>query len=86
MSRSYKHTPYSGDRKGKSKKRNANHIVRMWLKRHPEEVISSMNYRKLYERYDICDYYDICPYSNYIRWKEDEKSNYLAWYKAYQMK
>ncbi len=53
MSRSYKHTPRSGESKGKLKKRYANHKVRrMKLSDIPQHA----GYRKLYDRWNICDY------------------------------
>ena len=54
MSRSYKHTPRCGERKGKQKKRVANHKVRRMKLR--EDIPQFAGYRKLYERWDICDY------------------------------
>ena len=56
MSRSYKKTPWCGDRKGKDKKRIANHIVRQYLKNHMDLNLKPGDYKKLYETWDICDY------------------------------
>lgn len=39
ISRSCKKTPWCGDRKGKSKKRIANHHVRNWFKRNPDVIL-----------------------------------------------
>lgn len=76
MSRSYKHTPYCGDGKGKVKKRFANKSVRAWLKEHPEEILRKSSFKKCYEQYDICDWYFICL--------QEEKD--FKWYKMYKMK
>ena len=56
MSRSYKKTPWAGDKKGTEKKRIAWKAVRQYLKEHPDEVLIGNNYKKLYPSYDICDY------------------------------
>lgn len=74
MSRSYKKVPYCGDKKGKQKKRAANHKVRSWLKQNPDFILKRNNYKKLYERYDICDYYWITSLQEYI---DNEMKTYL---------
>ena len=56
MSRSYKHTPYSGDRKNKYMKRLANKTVRQRLK-DEDFSLSAAEYKKMFCSYDICDYY-----------------------------
>ena len=56
MSRSYKKTPWCGDRKGKNKKRIANHTVRQYLKNHMDLQLAPSDYKKLYSSWDICDY------------------------------
>lgn len=56
MSRSYKKTPYSGDRKDKDLKRYANKKVRRTLKSDLEVNYNNREYKKLFQSYDICDY------------------------------
>lgn len=65
MSRSYKKTPYCGDKKGKDKKRLANHAVRQKLK--TQEIGNNNCYKKLYDSYDICDYYFLMSFEEF--WK-----------------
>ena len=98
MSRSYKKTPYCGDKKGKIKKRIANHKVRMLLK-NINHNLSKGNYKKVYESYNICDYYWITSWNEY--WnnelecykqypdlfdKPNYKKEYRKWYKYHKMK
>lgn len=56
MSRSYKHTPYSGDRKNKWAKRQANKRFRQQKLTHN---LQHKSYKKDFCSYDICDYYHI---------------------------
>ncbi len=56
MSRSYKHTPYCGDRKNKYMKRYANKRVRQRLK-DSDYLPVAADYKKFFCSYDICDYY-----------------------------
>lgn len=100
MSRSFKHIPYCGDNKGKDSKRCANSKVRMFLKNFDNENIKKSNFKKLYEQYDICDFYwieswkeywDKCllEYSEHPEWFKyppNKKAEYRKWYKAYKMK
>lgn len=65
MSRSYKKTPYCGDRKGKSSKRAANSKVRAVLKQNPDAITSGSAYRKLYDSWEICDYGWLCSWEEY---------------------
>lgn len=71
MSRSYKKTPWSGDKKGKEKKRIANHKVRQKLKNNLELIVQQGEYKKLYETWDICDYGWIITFDEFmeIEWK-----------------
>lgn len=101
MSRSYKKTPWSGDRKGKDKKRIANHRVRNWLKQHPEESLCGREYRKLYESWDICDYgrimtweqfWDSCV-KNWYNWQckfsypfPEKEEEYRRWIRHFRAK
>ena len=57
MSRSYKHTPRCGDRKGPDNKRLANRKVRR--KKLSEDFPQYSGFKKLYERWDICDYEEV---------------------------
>lgn len=65
MSRSYKKTAYCGDQKGKAKKRIANRKLRSALNRNPDLVLPIGGHRKFTETWDICDYYDLCPWASY---------------------
>ena len=56
MSRSYKHTPYCGDRKNKYMKRYANKCIRQSLK-NSDYLPSAAKYKKMFESWDICDYF-----------------------------
>ena len=65
MSRSYKKTPYCGDRKGKDKKKIANHRIRRILKQDPDLNLHHSAYKRHYCQYDICDYYWITSWDRY---------------------
>ena len=69
MSRSYKHTPRCGDRKGKYAKRLANRTVRI----HGGESAFPPygGYRKVYERWNICDYEQV--WVTFARFRASEK-------------
>lgn len=102
MSRSYKKISYSGDTKGKSKKRIANHKVRSYFKRYPDAKISRGDYRKIQNPWDICDYCSMCTWEEFwqfeLEWyewfkglgrnvkKPNEKESYRDWYTRYKMK
>lgn len=97
MSRSYKKVPYCGDHKGKDKKRTANKAVRAWLKQNPTVSLRGSDYKRLYERYDICDYFWITTWQEYwegtilscLRFNKpfpNEKDVYRKWYKFYKIK
>jgi len=98
MSRSYKKIPYCGDSKSKSKKRIANHKIRAYLK-NIKHKLSRSDYKKIYESYNICDYYWITSWEEY--WnnkldyykqypdlfdKPDYKKEYRKWYRYHKMK
>lgn len=77
MSRSYKKTPYCGQRKNKDMKKYANHRVRRLLK-NPNTTLYGNDYRKLFETWDICDFCSIqhrgfeCYYEESLsRWEHD---------------
>ena len=54
MSRSYKHTPRSGDQKDRYFKRYANRRVRrLPIDEHP---LKGNDYKKVFCQYEICDY------------------------------
>ena len=67
MSRSYKKTPWYGDKKGKIKKRISNHTVRQHLKNNTDLTLSPNSYKKLYNSLDICDFYYIVTWEDH--WK-----------------
>ena len=75
MSRSYKKTPYCGQRKNKFAKRQASKVVRRTLKHNPEIEFAPGGYKKLYSSYDICDYWWVRSWNNY--WL-DELESYVA--------
>ena len=56
MSRSFKHTPYCGDRKNHYMKRYANKRLRQKNLTHD---LQHKSYRKDFCSYNICDYYEI---------------------------
>lgn len=58
MSRSYKHTAYSGDKKDKFFKKYANKRLRQKKLQHDYKYRS---YKKDFCSYDICDYYWLAP-------------------------
>lgn len=55
MSKSYKHTPYYGDRKNRGLKRIANRLVRRKLKK-SNVILSRGAYRKMFDSWEICDF------------------------------
>ena len=99
MSRSYKKTPWCGDKKGKWKKRRASKVVRGYLKRHAEDPCRGAQYKKIYCSWEICDYGFLRPWEEYWTFvqavnshlptdkvkhlKEDE---YHWWYRYYKAK
>ena len=99
MSRSYKKASYCGDKKGKNKKRVANHTVRNYLK-DINKVLSKGGFKKVFCSYDICDYWWLQSWEEYWEdclrgYKEhpewykqppNKKEEYRSWYKNYKMK
>ena len=65
MSRSYKKTPWCGDRKGKAKKRIANHKMRRALNGDPDLILPIGGHRKFTETWDICDYGWLCSWASW---------------------
>ena len=55
MGKSYKHTPYCCDKKGKEKKRIANKSVRNYLK-NVDYAPAPSTFKKVYDSWEICDY------------------------------
>lgn len=78
MSRSWKRTPFSGDNKGKEKKRIANHKVRQKLKNNLDLIVQRGEYKKLYESCDICDYGWILTFEEFVA----SEKKYFGWLKA----
>ena len=71
MSRSYKHTPYSGDIKTKWAKRQANKLVRCKLKKwNIQDNLNPSWYKKISESWNICDYYDITTWEEHKRFRK----------------
>ncbi len=80
MSRSYKHTPYCGDRKNKFMKRYANRIVRQkkLLDIYPQYA----GYKRTMESWDICDYKTVGEtfeqyYAREVHWWKEWGSKYI---------
>lgn len=99
MSKSYKKTPWSGDKKGKWKKRRASKVVRRYLKRHPEYLCQRMQYKKIYCSRYICDYGFLYPWEEHWTYVQEENSHvhanepkrskedeYRQWYQEYKAK
>ena len=80
MSRSFKHTPYTGEKK--SGKQFANRKVRRHLN-NLKDLDKGCSYKKLYEQWNICDYSGICTYEEYKQsyWfnPEDKRYYYNKW-------
>lgn len=68
MSRSYKKTPYAGDKKTKRAKRQANRLVRNKLDKWDiQDSPHPSWYKKISESWNICDYYDITTWYEHMR-------------------
>lgn len=85
ISRSYKKTPYCGDKKSKDLKRYANRVVRQHLK-NSHDKLNYKSYRKVYESWNICDFYTIAPdFETYYKFMVDQwhsrQSN--GWHEPY---
>ena len=71
MSRSYKHTPYAGDRKTKWAKRQANRKFRNYLRRYNiQDEFPFSAYKRIGESWNICDYYSIMTWKEHLTWRE----------------
>lgn len=91
MSRSYKHTPYVGDKKGKFKKRLANKKVRNFLKNNKDFSTKNKKFfRKIFETYEICDFYWIMNFKKFSLFNKkffsSEKDMYRYWYTRHKSK
>ena len=73
MSRSYRHTPVIKDH-NKGAKREANHRVR----RAKYLVGKGKYYRKLYERYDVCDWRQYITLNSWIACGERRAKEFIA--------
>ncbi len=97
MSRSFKHTPYSGDKKCKFIKRIASKRFRSKLLRMgiDDEIPPSM-YKRFFESWNICDFWDITTLRQWLKKRRnphkwgisffDEKKEIRRWYKWYKWK
>ena len=79
MSRSYKHTPYSGDRKNKFMKRYANHVVRRNKLKGLYPDYSG--YKRAMDTWAICDYKTVGKtfeqhYAQEVSWWYEWRSKY----------
>ena len=81
MSRSYKHTPYAGDRKDRFSKRYANRRLRRKKLAHD---LQHKSYKKDFCSYDICDYYEIG--TNFDEYYESCVKRWYRWQNYYWMK
>lgn len=98
MSRSYKKTPWCGDKKGKWKKRRASKAVRRYLKCRLDDPCRGAQYKKIYCSWDICDYYFTYSWKEYLesiqrinlylptRKIKPLKEEYRYWYRHYKGK
>lgn len=98
MSRSYKKFPYCGDKKGKDKKRFANHAVRRNSDKHP--TFAPSFFKRQTNQYDICDYYFSFTWEEYrdmenqgreyfgkpLMNESEEKELYRHWYSYFMAK
>jgi hypothetical protein len=73
MSRSYRHTPRCGERKGKYIKRQANHLVRRRLLK--DDFPSHAGYKRVFEQWTICDWESI-----YHSFEEYYSARVNAWH------
>jgi hypothetical protein len=81
MSRSYKKTHYAGLRKSRFSKNQANRRIRKLIPSAEEEWYDALPkkgkaFKKFYDSYDICDYYDYgFGVEDYIKsWTEFQES------------
>ena len=82
MSRSYKKSNYCGDKKDKELKRLANHRVRQYLKRNLDFTPGPSDFKKLFESYEICDYWWLCSWEEY--WQRELDWYYCDHYQRYR--
>ena len=102
MSRSYKKTPYRGDRKQREDKRTANRTFRSKMRRMGiEDEVAPAMYKRCYCSWIICDHYSITTLSEWLKRKNDafafgffhpkgenydEAADIRKWYKMYKRK
>ena len=99
MSKSYKKSPWCGDKKGKWKKRRASKVVRRYLSRHLEDLYQGAQYKKIYCSRYICDYGFLYPWEEHWTYVQAENSHahanepkrskedeYRQWYQEYKAK
>lgn len=90
MSRSYKHIGFCKCEKScKIGKKFANKRVRNYK----GEIPNGKAYKKIYNSWDICDYYNIETWNSYKKWwshprwwQEPREVSYFDYYKDYKMK
>ena len=94
MSRSYKKHPCGGDTKSRFGKRYANHVVRKYF-----DIGNHGYYKKLFNSYNICDYWSYYPWTDYKEFmnslhvsvrryghNKSEKELYNDWADCYRRK
>lgn len=86
MSRSFKKTPYAGDKKQHYYKNMANRRVRK-----NKDIQDGKKYKKEYCSWMICDYYDIVSWKEFLEWRGDdyaseEEEARQDWFKIYKRK
>lgn len=62
MGKSFKHTPYTGLKKSKFFKAYANRKLR----RNKSEKYNNRKYKRVFQSWNICDYYDISDFDIFI--------------------
>ena len=85
MSRSFKKTPYAGDKKDSYCKNRANRKIRR-----SKDVQDGKQYKKEYCSWMICDYYDITSWEDFWNWHKDDYADKdearRDWLKMYKRK
>ncbi len=90
MSRSFKKHPISCDKKTIGK-HYANRNSRRVLNQNNDNISNGCAYKKLYERYDVCDFKEFRTLNEWIDfWHNMGETNmkkiYKDWYKTFKMK
>ena len=100
MSRSYKKTPYCGNRKHKEDKRKAKRMFRRKIDRMElDDTLAPAAHKRFFQTYDICDMYSIFTLKEYLyirkarrgfhgyrRGEYDEAKEIQNWHKWYKRK